>query len=129
MYDLSKLQKNIVLGEEIEIEEELVFFQPEIIILLLVILILFTGLFYLKINKTRNLSTQIRNPFIDKMSLLSVRERQVLDEILQNKSLKEIAETLFIEVSTVKSHANKIYKVFGVKNKKELLSKLIIDDM
>ncbi|MBQ0736057.1 helix-turn-helix transcriptional regulator [Aquimarina celericrescens] len=129
MYDLSKLQRNIVLSEEIEIEEELGFFQPEIIILLLVILILFIGLFYLKINKTRNLSTQIRNPFIDKMSRLSVRERQVLDEILQNQSLKEIAETLFIEVSTVKSHANKIYKVFGVKNKRELLSKLIIDDM
>ncbi len=106
--------------QQIEVEEEI---NGGIIFLLVVIFMV--GLFYLLKNKKKDSNVNSENPYTHKIGQLSVRERQVFDEILKYKSLKEIAEALFIEVSTVKSHANKIYKLFGVKNKRELLSKLL----
>ncbi|MBT8246018.1 MAG: helix-turn-helix transcriptional regulator [Winogradskyella sp.] len=41
---------------------------------------------------------------------LSKQERVVLGLILQNKTNKDIAETLFISVNTIKTHTNSIYK-------------------
>ena len=49
------------------------------------------------------------------------REKEVIALIIQGKKNKEIAEELFIDISTVKSHVNKIYKKSGVKNRKGLL--------
>lgn len=51
--------------------------------------------------------------------LLSARELEVLSKISEGKSNKEIADELFIEVSTVKSHINKIYKTLKIKSRKE----------
>lgn len=51
--------------------------------------------------------------------LLSAREIEVLSKISEGKSNKEIADELFIEVSTVKSHINKIYKTLNIKSRKE----------
>lgn len=52
---------------------------------------------------------------------LTQREKEVIDLIIQGKKNKEIAEELFIDISTVKSHVNKIYKKTGVKNRKGFL--------
>lgn len=57
----------------------------------------------------------------DKSALLSGREKEVLAQMLQGKSQKEIAASLFVEVSTVKTHINRIYKLYGVRDRKELL--------
>ncbi len=51
---------------------------------------------------------------------LSKREIEVIALIKQGKRNKEIAEELFIDLSTVKTHLNKIYRKTGVKNRKEL---------
>ncbi len=122
MFYLVKLQQDIV-PDQIEVQEE-----SNGMLIPLFLAIVLIGLFFFLKNKKSNLNEKPKNPFIHEISLLSIRERQVFDEILKNKSLKEIAETLFIEVSTVKSHANKIYKLFAVKNKRELLSKLLVDN-
>jgi DNA-binding NarL/FixJ family response regulator len=50
---------------------------------------------------------------------LSGREKEVLLGIAAGKSNKQIAEELFIEVSTVKTHINKIYKTLNVASRKE----------
>lgn len=55
------------------------------------------------------------------LSQLSVQEKRVLDLLKEEKSNKEIAQELHIEVSTVKSHLNKIYSRLGVKSRKEIL--------
>ncbi|HYG15381.1 MAG TPA: LuxR C-terminal-related transcriptional regulator [Bacteroidia bacterium] len=52
--------------------------------------------------------------------LLSKREMEVLEFLLMDKSNKQIADELCIEMSTLKTHINKIYKKLGVKNRKQL---------
>ena len=47
------------------------------------------------------------------------QEEKILHLIRAGKSNKEIAEALFIELSTVKSHINKLYSKLGVTNRKE----------
>ncbi len=56
----------------------------------------------------------------DKLSQLSNRELQVFELIKQGKSNKEICADLFIELSTLKSHINRIYKKLEIKNRKEV---------
>ncbi len=50
---------------------------------------------------------------------LSKQERVVLELILQDKSNKDIAESLFLSVSTVKTHTNNIYKKLNVQSREE----------
>lgn len=56
-------------------------------------------------------------------SKLSPREKEVLPLILEGKSNKEIAEKLFIEISTVKKHVERILNKTGMSNRSELISK------
>ena len=49
---------------------------------------------------------------------MSGREKEVMKLMLEGKGNREIAEELFIDISTVKSHINKIYKKAGVKTEK-----------
>jgi DNA-binding NarL/FixJ family response regulator len=53
---------------------------------------------------------------------LSKQEQVVLDYLLQEKSNKDIAEALFLSVSTVKSHTNNIYKKLNVQSRDEFKS-------
>ena len=55
-------------------------------------------------------------------SQLSNQEQAVLELLLDNKSNKDIAEALFVSVSTVKSHTNSIYKKLGVTSRNEVKS-------
>ena len=54
---------------------------------------------------------------IDLTAKLSKQEQVVLNHILKDKTNKEIAEILFLSVSTVKSHTNHIYKKLNVQNR------------
>ncbi|MFK8008465.1 MAG: response regulator transcription factor [Saprospiraceae bacterium] len=62
----------------------------------------------------------IPKPSIDE--LLTQKEKEILQLISQGKSNKEIANTLFVELSTVKTHINKIYSKIGASNRKEAQS-------
>ena len=55
---------------------------------------------------------------------LTLKEREILALIQTGKANKEIASALFIEVSTVKTHINKIYAKMEVRSRKEVVSKL-----
>ena len=52
---------------------------------------------------------------------LSKREYELMLLLTKGKTYTEIAQELFISVSTVKSHTNKIYKKTGAKNRIELI--------
>ena len=58
------------------------------------------------------------------LELLSARERDVLDKMLQDKKRKEIAEELFITENTVKKHTTSIFSKLGVANRGELFEKI-----
>jgi DNA-binding CsgD family transcriptional regulator len=56
---------------------------------------------------------------------LTVREQEVLQHILSGKSNREIAGTLFISESTVKTHTRNIFSKYDVGSRAELISTLL----
>jgi len=60
------------------------------------------------------------NPAVD----LTHRERQVLDQIREGKSNKEISEALNVSVDDIRFHCKKIYRKLMVKNKIEAILKM-----
>lgn len=54
-------------------------------------------------------------------SLLTSREQEIINLILQGFSNEEISCRLFIEVGTVKKHIHNIYNKFNVKNRIQLM--------
>lgn len=53
---------------------------------------------------------------------ITEREKNVLELIALGKKNQEIADQLFVDISTIKTHINNIYKKTGLKNRKELFS-------
>lgn len=51
---------------------------------------------------------------------LTPQEQRIVELISENKSNKEIAQELFISVSTVKTHINNIYKKLQISSREEL---------
>jgi two-component system response regulator NreC len=62
------------------------------------------------------LSPQKGSPREERYKLLSNREREVFQLIAEGLSTREIAETLYVSVSTVKSHRSKIMEKLGIDN-------------
>jgi len=65
------------------------------------------------------ISIQSNSDKTEKIDSLTLRQKQVFDLILQNKTNKQISEELFIELSTLKTHINKIYGVLNIKSRKD----------
>ena len=78
----------------------------------LLVLVLSLGLVWFKQSKTRAANPQ-----------LSRQEMNVKALILEGKTNKEIANELFISLSTVKTHITSIYSKLNVKGRQELLQK------
>ena len=57
------------------------------------------------------------------------REKKVIELISQGKKNQEIANELYNDISTIKTHLNNIYKKTGAKSRKELaqLSRAILE--
>jgi len=98
------------------------------IAILIVIIGLSLSLLWVKIEKykTQNLINDILissksepNVIIEKVGLLTNRQKLIFDLIVEGKSNKEILNELFIELSTLKTHINNIYKILKVDNRKE----------
>ena len=61
----------------------------------------------------------------DLKAKLSKQEQVVLEHLLKDKTNKDIAEALFLSVSTVKSHTNNIYKKLNVQSRDDAKSLFI----
>lgn len=61
------------------------------------------------------------NPELDK---LSVREKEILDLLAKGIRYKEIADTLFISVETVRTHIRNIYQKLEVNTRMEAILKV-----
>lgn len=53
---------------------------------------------------------------------LSSREQEIIPYIMDGRSNKEIEDSLFISLATVKSHIYNIYKKMGIKSRMELIT-------
>ncbi len=58
-------------------------------------------------------------PKINAKDLLTKQEQNILNLLLDEKSNKEIADCLFISLSTVKTHVNSIYKKLNIQSREE----------
>ena len=56
---------------------------------------------------------------------LTEREKEILQHLIESRSLKIIAETLFISLETVRTHVKHIYKKLHVANRTEAVMKAI----
>lgn len=61
----------------------------------------------------------------DLKAKLSKQEQVVLEHLLMDKTNKDIAESLFLSVSTVKTHTNNIYKKLNVQSRDDAKSLFI----
>ena len=55
---------------------------------------------------------------------ITKREQEIIIALLDGKSNKELAETLFVSEKTIETHLANIYRKVGVKNRLELFSRL-----
>jgi DNA-binding CsgD family transcriptional regulator len=98
------------------------------IAVILVFIIILIALIWIKIEKVRTAAliahiksetsangSNTENPIEE----LSYKQKQVFDLIAAGKSNKEIMDALYIELSTLKTHINKIYKTLGIKSRKQ----------
>ena len=53
---------------------------------------------------------------------LTRQEQNILNLLLEDKSNKEIADILFVSLSTVKTHINNIYRKLNIQNRNEAKS-------
>jgi len=58
-------------------------------------------------------------------NILNPKEQSVLQLILQGKQNKEIAKSLHISLDTVKKHNTSIFKKLGVRNRNEVIIKML----
>lgn len=79
-----------------------------------ILLILSFGMF-IEQNKQKEKTRKI-----DRYNL-TTKEKEVTQLILDKKKNQEIADVMFVELSTIKTHINNIYKKVGAKNRKELI--------
>lgn len=63
--------------------------------------------------------------FLKPGEMLSVREREILELVLQNKKRKEIAEELCLSENTIKTYIRTLYGKVGVSSREELYALLI----
>ena len=60
---------------------------------------------------------------------LSPREKQVVNMLVQGKSFKEVATSLYISIDTVRFHSKNIYRKLKVRNQTELVSKTLRENL
>ncbi|MHB1684654.1 MAG: helix-turn-helix domain-containing protein [Bacilli bacterium] len=58
-------------------------------------------------------------------SLLTIREREVFELLVQDKTTREIAETLFISEKTVRNHISNVMKKLAVKGRSQAVVELV----
>lgn len=96
--------------------------QIEYIMAIIAIAFLIIGLF---INKKTQKNPPVSNQKIDLQKVeelgLSKREYEVLKEVSQGLSNKEIAEKLFVSESTIKTHVSNLFVKLNAKRRTEAI--------
>lgn len=88
---------------------------------LLLLLLAALTLLLAKVSKSNNLlKKQIRDQSLSK---LTTQEQKIADLVLKGKSNKEIASSLYVSLSTVKTHLTSIYAKLNVTNRQDLIGK------
>lgn len=109
-------------GEYLDSKENIIFFfYPFVYCVLLSLFLNYT------LKRGKICPKNVREKSLDEIyeeAGISQREREVITLLQENFTGNEIAEKLYISLSTVKTHTSNIYKKLSVKNRSELLKKI-----
>jgi len=88
-----------------------------IVIFLLLILVVWLVIMQRKLRLNQASDSNSKSPYDN----LTTKQQEILSMLANGKTNKEIAQELFVEVSTVKTHINNIYRQLNVSNRKEAI--------
>jgi DNA-binding NarL/FixJ family response regulator len=80
---------------------------------------------YMSPSIAREIVTYLMGGRVSKATILTERQREILERLVDGKSLAEIAKELFLSVETIKSHVKKMYQTLHVHNKSEAIAKYL----
>lgn len=78
---------------------------------------------YMSPSIAREIINHFMGGRVSKATILSDRQKEILEKLVDGKSYQIISEELFISVETVRSHIKKMYKLLHVNNKTEAIKK------
>lgn len=78
---------------------------------------------YMSPSIAREIVNHLMGGRVSKATILTDRQKEILEKLVDGKSYQTIAQELFISVETVRSHVKKMYKVLHVNNKTEAITK------
>ena len=77
---------------------------------------------YMSPSIAREIVNHLMNGRVSNATILSSRQKEVLQLLVDGKSYHAIGKELFISVETVRSHVKKLYRVLQVNNKAEAIA-------
>ncbi|MBL0336899.1 MAG: response regulator transcription factor [Chitinophagaceae bacterium] len=77
---------------------------------------------YMSPSVAREIVNHLMGGRISKATILTDRQREILEKLVDGKSYQTIASELYVSVETVRSHVKKMYKVLHVNNKTEAIT-------
>jgi two-component system, NarL family, response regulator LiaR len=78
---------------------------------------------YMSPTIAREIINHLMGGRVSKATILSDRQKEILQKLVDGKSYQAISEDLYISIETVRSHIKKMYKVLHVNNKTEAITK------
>lgn len=80
---------------------------------------------YMSPSIAREIINHFMGGRVSKATILSDRQKEILEKLVDGKSYQVISEELFISVETVRTHIKKMYKLLHVNNKTEAISQYL----
>jgi two-component system, NarL family, response regulator LiaR len=77
---------------------------------------------YMSPSIAREIVNHLMGGRVSKATILTDRQKEILEKLVDGKSYQTIASELFISVETVRSHVKKMYKILHVNNKTEAIT-------
>jgi DNA-binding NarL/FixJ family response regulator len=80
---------------------------------------------YMSPSIAREIVTYLMGGRVSKATILTDRQREILQKLVDGKSLPQISKELFLSIDTIKSHVKKMYQTLHVNNKSEAIAKYL----
>ena len=81
---------------------------------------------YMSPSIAREIVNHLMGGRVSKATILSDRQKEILERLVDGKSYQTIAAELFISVETVRTHVKKMYKLLHVNNKTEAITQYMM---
>lgn len=84
--------------------------------------IVVSGGSYMSPSIAREIVNHLMGGRVSKATILTDRQKEILEKLVDGKSYQTVASELFVSVETVRSHVKKMYKILHVNNKTEAIT-------